>query len=149
MTYIANKDKGFPDERTKIRIYFLLKVVKALILKNENKPYAEKCVKCLRMFFQVIPEPYVTQDELKSFLKFLLKDTDRVEEIAEIFVDIYKQIFNFECNLLYSPRTLKHLAKCATRESILKVSNTLQNGIKSLPLPNILKHYLLDTESIN
>lgn len=143
LTYIAVIDTNFPEKRPKVYIIFILKIIKAIILKLDNDPTTQQYVNCLKLFYNIIPEPYVPRDDLKDLLLFLLKASDRREEIIETYLATYVELFGVENTIIYTPRSLKHLARCVIRNEIIRNSNIVEKSLTHFCLPETLKHLLL------
>lgn len=143
LTYIAIINTSFPEKRPKVYIIFILKIIKAIILKVDNDPTTQQYVKCLKLFYNIIPEPYVPRDDVKDLLQFLLKDSDRKEEIIEKYLTTYVELFDMESTESYTPRSLKHLSCCVQRNSIIRSSKTLTMCVNDMCLPEEVKELLL------
>ena len=143
LKYITERDDRFPDHRPKRRIFFILKVLKALIMKKENDSSTQEYIKCFRSFFRVIPDPLICRDEVKSFLVFLFKDASCNGKAIEEFLNIYTDLFDLENSMSYAPRTLKHLSRYAVRKCIIRNSTAIKNCLDDLHLPVTLNNLLL------
>lgn len=104
-----------------------------------HQPY----VKCLKLFYQIIPEPYVTCDEVKDLLHILLPRVHGKEEIIEKYIATYVELFGVETTITYTPRSLKHLSRCVIRNEIVRSGKNLEESVKHLCLPETLKDLLL------
>lgn len=143
LRYINQKHPGFPEKRPGINVYFILKIIKAVFLKLDNEPITQQYVNCLKLFYRIIPEPYIPCDDVKDLLRFLLKFADRKEEIMEEYITTYVELFGVENTVTYTPRSLKHLARCVIRNEIIRNSNIVEKSLTHFCLPETLKHLLL------
>lgn len=143
LRYISPKHPEYPEKRPEINVYFILKIIKAVLLKLDNEPIYQQYANCIKLFYRVIPEPYTPCDDVKDLLHFLLKFSDRKEEITETYLATYVELFGVEKTTTYTPRSLKHLARCVIRNKIVRNSKIIETSLEQLCLPETLKHLLL------
>ncbi|KAF8790639.1 uncharacterized protein LOC129960709 [Argiope bruennichi] len=97
-----------------------------------------KSRRCLRLMWSAIEDPFFSDRELYDILSPVME---------EHFQQRFKQLCN-DCRdrgdleSEGGPRDLKHLARCAVRKNLAQ-NFMLPIGINELPLPRILKRYLL------
>lgn len=143
LSYITQKHPEFPEKRPKRHIFFILKIIKAIFLEQDNDPTAERYANCLNSFYRIIPEPFVPHADVRDVLCFLLKHIDRREEIIETYLSTYTKLFAVKRETPYAPRKLKHLCRCVIRKEIIQHSKTSEMSVNQLHLPNYLKDLLL------
>ncbi|GBL82590.1 hypothetical protein AVEN_263678-1 [Araneus ventricosus] len=98
---------------------------------------SSKVVRCLRLMWSAIEDPFFSDQELYDILSPVMEENFQVR---------FKQLCS-DCQVRgdltreTGPRDLKHLARCAVRKSLAK-KFLLPDGIEELPLPTTVKEYL-------
>lgn len=125
-----------------VRIIVINWILRAIILSWERHPSLDDHIRCVRLYFRSIPQPFISKNELQWFLRHLFCFSRCTEGVKRI-TDLYETLFDLECSFPYRPRTLKHLCRCSVRNSLSGHSKTLPETVHTLDIPITLKHYLL------
>lgn len=143
LRYISIKHPEFPEKRPKLHVVFILKIIQAIFFKLDNDSITQQYVYCLKLFYRIIPERYAPHEDVKDLLRFILKLSDRKDEIIETYLTTYADLFGVESSTVYAPRSLKHLARCVIRNGIIRNSETVEMAVNHMCIPETLKHFLL------
>ncbi|XP_015920718.2 uncharacterized protein [Parasteatoda tepidariorum] len=107
------------------------RVLQAYFLLKHNS------VKALKLLWCSIPDPFLTSSD---FLCLAGNNDFLLVEVLRVWI-LYERCVIGTTHLVSTPRTLKHLSRCAVRSSLAD-SFQLPKGIESLFIPRTLHHYL-------
>lgn len=93
---------------------------------------------CLDLLTDSMPEPYVSVEDVRQFLKFFHPET---EDAVEIACSYFRVAFS-ESQEFPTPRSLKDLSRCKIRESI-KSEEPFLDMVAKLHYPLPLKKFIL------
>ena len=106
---------------------------------NDRPKEVQNYVLCLSLAFETIPDPVISSEEVRNYLEKLICGLLPNEAVKAISSE-YE--YNFEDSRTpLTPRSLEHLCRCSIRQN-LRERRSLPDGIKSLPLPEMIKNYL-------
>lgn len=131
------------QQRGEHYIYLIARILHAVSLALNGDPSSWNFVKCMRVFHMTISDPYVSQMDVKHFLKFLwVLLPFKLISLASVF-EIYTRLFKHDNTRIYGPRSLKHLCRVSVRNCLRKNKKMLPQSVRSLHIPRSLHDYLL------
>lgn len=110
------------DETGWRRKYDVIKCLDAVARKRAGSKTLPNYMECLKLHFSSIPDPYVSQSEMKELVTFLLGEKYTIEkpEIVDSYCSDFAELFdNISSPEFCSPRTLMHLSRCKVRKILV------------------------------
>ena len=122
------------------RFLILLIAVDVISRRVQNSQSAQNYAECLLIYFEMVPDPYPAFEEVKRLLSDFLGCVNNLE-LLEPFCQEYASNFP-KGQKNYEPRSLRHLARCQAKKTVLKYGS-LPVVVSKLALPNEVKDYIL------
>ena len=137
-----------PDNDRIVRRKFdIIKVLDAVMRKRFQCTSLTVYVRCIRMYFESTPQPFITRNEVEDLIVSLFHGQDvpdmqqLAKELSGEFVDLFPETTEF-----YNPRKLHHLCRCRIRD-ILTSSGCLPDSVfflaEELQITRTMKQYIL------
>lgn len=142
------KEDSYVNQRGRRYIFLIIKSLETIKLALNNDTNACNYARCLEVFYRTIPDPFVSQGDMKGFLRFLLAMPPFIFDNLAVIAAIYNSYFLL-APMLYSPRSLKHLSRISVRHILRKNDKLLPHSVRRLHIPRELHDYLLCIEPMS
>ena len=120
------------------RLTLTVRHINICLRRRLSDSYYPDYVKCLNLYVLTLPEAAVSVKDVEDFLSLVFfHDEDFVTEVCSDFQEVFPDNPVFS-----SPRSLKHLCRCAVRDYI-HMRSSLPTMLSDVKIPTKIKDYLL------